>query len=125
MQCFTDGRADDECGAAVCTRLALVDEHEMIAPEVVDQSRRRVDDERGAADDERVRRADRCDGALDRCGIEAFLIEHDVGTDDAAAGAVGDGRVLHDVVERVVRAAVHAVRAADRAVQLTVREPAA
>ena len=125
MQRRTDGLADDELGMAVGTRLALVDEDEVTASEVVDESRRRVDDERGAADDERVRRADGGDCARDGVVVEMFLIENDIGADDAATFAVGDGRVLHDVVERVVRAAVHAVRAADRAVQLTVREPAA
>ena len=121
MQHITDRLADDELCTAVCPCFALVDEDEMLSLKIVDQPRRRVDDERGAADDERVRRADRCDGALDRCGIETFLIEHDVGTDVAAAGAAGNGRVLHDVVERVVRAAVRAVCASDRAVQLVDR----
>ena len=74
MQRFADRRADDECGAAVGMRFALVDEDEMLSLKIIDQSRRRVDDERGAADDERVRRADRCDGALDGVIVETLLV---------------------------------------------------
>ena len=117
MQHITDRLADDELGTAVCTRLALVDEDEMFAAEVVDQSRRGIDNERRAADDERVRCADGGNCARDGVIVEAFLIQYHVGTNHPAAVAVGNGRVLHDVVERVVCAAVRAVCAADGAVQ--------
>ena len=45
VQHVADWLADDQLGAGIGTRLALVDKDKVTAAEVVDQSRRRVDDE--------------------------------------------------------------------------------
>ena len=45
VQHVADRRADDEFGAGIGTCFGAVDEDEIRATEIVDQSRRRIDDE--------------------------------------------------------------------------------
>ena len=63
----------------------LVDNNKVLPAEVTQQTRRRVDGQACAADDEGVGPADGVHGIFHRLLVQPFLVEHNIGLDDAAA----------------------------------------
>ena len=94
----------------------------MVAPEVTDQSRRRVDHKAGTADDEGISAADGRDCAGQYLLIQPLFVEDDVRLDDTAAfGAARHTGAVGDEVHIVERAALDAVVAQGAAVELVHR----
>ena len=116
-QGLADWFADQKIGVAVVRRGALVDEHDGVAAEIVEESGGGIDVQRGASHDEGLGAADVRDGSPDGLVVQGFLVEDHVGLDIAAAGADGDAVAFLDVVEAEASAAVQAVVPGHRAVQ--------
>ena len=85
---------------------------------IADEARGRVDRERRAAHDEHVRLRNGAHCAVDARAVEPLLIQHDVRLDKPATRAVRDAVTVADELGRVEPAALLAVVAVDRAVQL-------
>ena len=85
---------------------------------IADEARGRVDRERRAANDEHVRLRNGAHRAVDARAVEPLLIQHDVRLDKPAARTVRDAATVADELGRVELAALLAVVAVDRAVQL-------
>ena len=66
----SDRRGYGKLGTNLLRRRALIDHRQMLPPEVVDESRRRIDDQRCAADDQGIRMADRMNTPLDHIRIK-------------------------------------------------------
>ena len=122
-QHFPDGVCDDQPGGQVPGHGGFVDEHQLVAPVVVDESGGGVDVEGGAADDEQVRLCDGPDGIVQGLLIQPLLIQHHVGLNDAAALAPGDAAAVKHEVKVMELAALFAVVPVDAAVEL--QHPAA
>ena len=82
--------------AAVHGRHSPVDQHQLIAPVIVDQPRRRVNGQRSAAHDQHLRLTDVGDRLLQRRLIQPLLIEHHIRLNDTAAVTFRHAVLSHD-----------------------------
>ena len=90
VQQLADGTGQHQIGPVITRRGRFVDEDDMTAGKIVDESGGGVNGQRGAADNQQVGAADIVDGAFDHAVVQPLLIEDHVGFDDAAAGTGGD-----------------------------------
>ena len=102
---------------AVGTGPALVDEDEVLSAEILHESGCRIDDEAGTANDQCVCIGDEVNAPLNVFLFEAFFIEYNVRTYDAAAAAAGNTGSIFYEGHRIGFAAFHAVVAMNGAVQ--------
>ena len=110
---------NDEFGVAVLRGGVAVDDDEVLAFEIINETGGRVNSQRGAGDDEAVGLLDFLQGAAEDVVVEGFFIEDDVGLDDAAVfRAARDAFAAAHKVEVIEAAAGHAVVAHDGAVEL-------
>ena len=95
-----------------------VDQDHVIAAEITDIGRGGIDRQRRARYDQDVCGADIVECLHDGILGQGFFIQHDVGLDDTAALTRRHTLALCDLLYAVELAALHAVIAQDRAVQL-------
>lgn len=87
-----------------------VDDDERIAPELVEQPRRRIDGQRRAADDEQVGARNRIDGRAQDRLVQRLAVKHDVGLDEsAAAGTARHVLAVPNLLGRSGKPALQAV----------------
>ena len=107
--------------AAVARRGRAVDEREPAAGVPVDEPRGGIDAQRRTAHDQQVGAGDGARRAAQHAGIERFPVEHDVGLDRAAAGALWHAGRRGDPFGRIGFPAARAEVAVNRPVQLEQR----
>lgn len=110
---------DNEFGVAILWRGVAVDDNKVFAFEVIDETGGWINGQRGASDDEAVGLLDFLQSAAENVVVEGFLIEDNVGFDDAAVfWAAWDAIAAAHKVEVVKSAAGHAIVAHNGAVEL-------
>ena len=76
---------DDEVSLLVLWNTGLVDNDQMLASKVLDETSRRIDHQGGAPDDQQVGLMNGLRSLLEGLHIQGLFIEGDIGLDHAAA----------------------------------------
>ena len=85
---FADASLDDQISHAVPRCRSLIDQHELIAAVIIDQSRGRIDGERSAPDNQHIRSADTRYRAGNCFIVQPLFIQDDIRLDTAPAFTV-------------------------------------
>ena len=78
---------NDQISTAIRRSRGLIDQNQLIAAVIVDQTSGRIHSQRCAADDQDIRLGDVVYALVDRVAVESLLVQHDIRLDNAAAGA--------------------------------------